>query len=75
MLTYKNGNINVYFLHMIDLATRFSLVSVIRRKTSDVIAFKNMSMWNGCGMGPPKRFLADNGGEFAIETFRDMCKI
>ena len=65
---------NVYFLHMIDLATRFSLASVIRRKTPDVIAEKIMTMWIGSGMGPPKRFLADNGGEFANETFRDMCE-
>ncbi|VDI71372.1 Hypothetical predicted protein [Mytilus galloprovincialis] len=32
-----------------------------------------MSLWIGSRMGPPKRFLADNGGEFANEIFCDMC--
>ncbi|KAG1681910.1 Retrovirus-related Pol polyprotein from transposon RE2 [Nymphon striatum] len=64
---------NIYFLHMVDIATRFSLATVIRKKTPEVIADKIMALWIGSGMGPPKRFLADNGGEFANEIFRDMC--
>ena len=32
--------LSIYFLHMIDLSTRFSLASVIRRKTPDVIGDK-----------------------------------
>ena len=40
----KEWKPNVYFLHMIDLATRFSLASVIRRKTPEVIADKIMTM-------------------------------
>ena len=31
-----------------------------------------MTMWIGSGIGPPKHFLADNGGEFAYEIFRDV---
>ncbi|CAG2191491.1 unnamed protein product [Mytilus edulis] len=69
----KEWKPNTYFLHLIDIATRFSLATVIKRKTPDVIADKIMSLWIGSGMGPPKRFLADNGGEFANEIFRDMC--
>ncbi|CAG2226055.1 unnamed protein product [Mytilus edulis] len=69
----KEWKPNTYFLHLIDIATRFSLATVIKRKTPDVIADKVMSLWIGSGMGPPKRFLADNGGEFANEIFRDMC--
>lgn len=33
-----------------------------------------MTLWIGSGMGPPKTFQADNGGEFANEIFRDMCE-
>ena len=69
----KEWKPNVYFLHLVDVATRFSLASVVKRKTPEVIAEKIMTMWIGSGMGPPKRFLADNGGEFANEVFRDMC--
>ena len=32
-----------------------------------------MLMWVGCGMGAPKKFLADNGGEFPNEEYRDIC--
>ncbi|CAC5411357.1 unnamed protein product [Mytilus coruscus] len=69
----KEWKSNKYFLHLIDIATRFSLATVIKRKTPDVIADKIMSLWIGNGMGPPKHFLADNGGEFVNEIFRDMC--
>ena len=29
-------------------------------------------MWIGSGLGAPKKFLADNGGEFANEEYKDM---
>ena len=64
----------VYFLHLIDMATRFSLATVIRSKEPEVILNKVMIMWIGSGLGAPKKFLADNGGEFANEQFRDMCE-
>ena len=69
----KEWKPNVYFLHLVDVATRFSLATVVRKKTPEIITGKIMTMWIGSGMGPPKRFLADNGGEFANEVFRDMC--
>ena len=69
----KEWKPNVYFLHFVDVATRFSLATVVKKKTPEVITEKIMTLWIGSGMGPPKRFLADNGGEFANETFRDMC--
>ncbi|CAG2235876.1 unnamed protein product [Mytilus edulis] len=62
-----------YFLHLIEIATRFSFATVIKRKIPDVIADKIMYLWIEIGMGPQKNFLADNGGEFANEIFRDMC--
>ena len=69
----KEWKPNVYFLHLVDVATRFSLAALVRKKTPEVITEKIMTLWIGSGMGPPKKFLADNGGEFANEIFRDMC--
>lgn len=68
---WKKG---VYFLHLIDMATRFSLAAVIHRKTPATIIEKIMKVWIGSGLGPPKRFLADNGGEFANADYRDMAE-
>ncbi|MES9884882.1 MAG: transposase family protein [Sedimenticola sp.] len=70
MKEWKPG---VYFLHLIDMATRFSIAALINRKTPEVITEKIMTVLIGSGMGSPKKFLAGNGGEFANETFRDMC--
>ena len=70
----KEWKPSVYFLHLVDVATRFSLAAVIKKKTPEVITEKIMKLWIGSGMGPPKKFLADNGGEFANEIFRDMCE-
>ena len=63
----------VWLLYLIDAATRFTLASVIRSKDPSVIIEKIMLLWVGNGLGVPKRFLADNGGEFANEQYRDMC--
>ena len=64
----------VYLLHLIDMATRFSLASVIYNKRPETIINQVMMMWIGNGMGTPKKFLADNGGEFANAHYRDMCE-
>ena len=32
-----------------------------------------MLIWVGNGLGAPKKFLTDNGGEFANEEYKDMC--
>ncbi|CAL4132571.1 unnamed protein product, partial [Meganyctiphanes norvegica] len=65
---------NVYFLHLIDLATRFSIATIINKKESEVIIDKVMQCWIGTGLGIPSKFLCDNGGEFANEKFKDMCE-
>ena len=54
-------------MHLVNVATRFSLAAVVRKKTPEVITEKIMTLWIGSGMGPPRKFLADNGGEFANE--------
>ena len=68
---WKSGT---YLLHLIDLATRFSLAAVIKDKRPATIINKIMTLWIGNGMGAPKKFLADNGGEFANDEFRDMAE-
>ncbi|KAG1673036.1 DNA polymerase epsilon subunit 2 [Nymphon striatum] len=70
----KEWKPGVYFFHLIDMATRFSLASVIKNKTPAVITEKIMTLWIGGGMGTPKKFLADNGGEFANADYRDMAE-
>lgn len=65
---------NVWILHLIDLATRFSISTVIHKKESQVIVDKILEKWIGTGLGCPKKFLADNGGEFANENFKDMAE-
>ncbi|PIK35546.1 hypothetical protein BSL78_27628 [Apostichopus japonicus] len=73
-LDLKEWKSGIYFLHIIDVATRFSVAGVIRHKTPKVIIEKVMKLWIGSGMGAPKKFLSDNGGEFANEEFRDMAE-
>ena len=69
---YKKNDI--YFLHMIDLATRFSRTCIIRSKDPKVIVEGIITTWIGSGLGAPRKFLCDNGGEFANNTLLDLCK-
>ena len=48
---------NIYILHLIDLATRFSVATVIRNKEADTIIDKIMQCWVGTGLGIPVKFL------------------
>ena len=65
---------NIYFLHLIDMATRFSISTVIHKKDKQVIIDKIIQKWIGTGLGCPGKFLADCGGEFANEEFLDVCE-
>ena len=65
---------DVYFLHFIDLFTRFSKSKVIRRKTPKVIVDSVATEWLAAGFGPPKKFLVDNGGEFNNEEYRELAE-
>ena len=47
----KEWKPNTYFLHLVGVATRFSLAAVIRKKTPEVITEKIMTRWIGSGMG------------------------
>ena len=69
---YKKGKI--YFLHMVDMVTRFSKSCVIKSKEPKEIVDKIMETWLGTGLGAPVKFLCDNGGEFANTAFLEMCE-
>ena len=59
---FKDG---VYFLHLTDLFSHFSLSQVITRKLPSVIVDAVIKMWIESGFGAPRKFLIDNGGKFA----------
>ena len=65
---------DVYFLHFINLFTRFSKSKVIRRKTPQVIVDSIATEWIAAGFGPPKKFLVDNRGEFDNAEYREMAE-
>ena len=69
----KEYSKNVWFLHLIDLATRHSAAAVIRSKDKDVIAKKLCQIWIAI-FGSPHKFLTDNGGVFSDEVYRDLCE-
>ena len=66
-----NGKI---ILHMIDLFTRYSVAVARNSKSQNAIVDAIMKAWISY-FGKPKKFLADNGGEFNNEAYRDMCDL
>jgi len=63
----------VYILHIIDLFTRYSVACVRNSKRPNQIVDAIMKTWVSY-FGTPRRFLADNGGEFANAEYREMCE-
>ena len=64
---------NIWFCHMIDLATRYSVCVVIHNKKKETIINAIMSRWISI-FGSPRQVLSDNGGEFNNEDFRSMAE-
>ena len=64
---------NIWFLHMIDLATRYSVCVVIHNKKKETIINALMTRWIST-FGSPRQVLSDNGGEFNNEDFRAMVE-
>ena len=62
---------DVYFLVMVDLATRYCSACVIKDKRSSTIV-KNVLIYWISRFGSMKRILVDNGREFDSEEFRNM---
>ena len=64
---------NIWILHFIDAYSRRSNAVLIKTKRDTEITKQIFSQWiknHGC----PKKFLADNGGEFANEKYKVMCE-
>lgn len=68
-----SNNKKIWFLHIIDHATRYSVSSVIRSKKKEVIVKKIFQCWIG-SFGYPNKILVDNGGEFANDEFITFCE-
>ena len=62
----------IWFLHMIDLATRYSVCVIIKKKDSKTILHAILTSWISI-FGCPKQFLSDNGREFNNDEFRLMA--
>ena len=58
----KNGSL--YFIHFIDLFTRFSRAQVIHRITPETVVNALITSWIANGLGAPGKVIVDNGGEF-----------
>ena len=71
-LTELRG-IGVWILHVIDHATRFLNAAVIRSKRKEVIINQLFRIWKSM-FGIPRKFLSDNGSEFANQEFIDFAE-
>ena len=64
-----------YYVLFIDVATRFSLVTFLKRKSDVLAAFKDYRAFIETQMGNKiKRLRSDNGGEYVNEEFKTYCK-
>ena len=62
----------IWFCHMTDLATQYSVCIVVKKKDSKTILHAFLTSWisiSGC----PCQFLSDNGREFNNDEFRSMA--
>ena len=64
---------NIWFCHMIDLATRYSVCTIINNKKKETIINAIMTKWISI-FGSPRQVLSDNGAEFNNEDFRSMAE-
>ena len=60
-------------LHLIDHLTRFSVAKIVRSKNPNEIIKAMCEGWISV-FGPPKKFITDNGGEFANEKFLELAE-
>ena len=50
------------------------MAKIITSKHPSVIVQNVIMMWVANGFGTPKKFLIDNGGEFANESYKEMAE-
>ena len=60
-----------WILHIIDSATRYSAACIIKTKKKEVVVSRIFQVWISY-FGAPKKFLTDNGGEFANQVLIEM---
>lgn len=70
LITYQQG---VWILHLVDVFSRYSVACVRTSKKPSSIIDAILKTWISY-FGQPQRFLADNGGEFANNDYREMCE-
>ena len=63
----------IWFLHMIDHFSQYSVSCVIHSKRKEVIVDKILKHWIAT-FGHPHKFLTDNGGEFCNDEFISLCE-
>ena len=61
----------VWVLHMVDCATRYTAAAVIKSKKKEVIVKKILQIWMAY-FGSPCKFHSDCGGEFNNEVLREL---
>jgi len=61
----------LWILHVVDLATRYTVAVLIESKETKVIMKNLMKSWFSY-FGSPKRIHSDCGGEFSSNLFREM---
>ena len=70
---FKGG---IYILCLIDVALRYTKASITHPKSLDTIIENAVTMWIAERPGAPRKFLSDNGGEFAkvsyVSSFRTL---
>jgi hypothetical protein len=66
---WQNG---VYFLVLVDIATRFCSAVVINDKCANTIVRALFVNWIKI-FGAPRQFMSDNGGEFNNEVMRSLA--
>ena len=71
LITYNQG---IWILHLIDLFSRYSAACVRRSKKQEVIIDAIMKIWISY-FGQSGRYLADNGGEFLNDEYKEMCEM
>ena len=69
-LKFFEGHI---ILHVIDHLTRYSAATICKNKESETILRGVIKCWISI-FGPPKKFMVDNGGEFANSKFIELAE-
>ena len=64
---------NLWYLHIIDEFTRFSMGAIMTSKRPSEFVQKFITNWISI-FGSPKRLQSDNGGEFNNAEVHDMCE-